>query len=98
MKEELSINGLHARGRKAIFLVDALISATFALLLLSASINLFKTYKVVSYDTSISRSADLLFLTSTKAIMSSKDPDIGSGNICILRVYHGVRRVCGEAI
>ena len=98
MREERSISGRHVGRRKAIFLVDALISATFALLLLSAALEVYKVYSVAFYDEEVSRSVDLLLLTSTKAVMSSNGLVVGNGGTCVLRIYHGVRRVCGEVV
>lgn len=86
--------------RKALFLIDALISAVFAILLISALYSFFMVYKVVSFDKHISASTNLLLISSTKPIMVSNDAHIGSdkGLVCVLRVYHGVRRVCREAV
>ncbi len=80
--------------RKALFLIDAMFSFMFAILLLSVIMQELLIYRAYVYDAQMYNTARSLLITSTHALLN--DAIVDSGNVCILRVYDGVRRVCGE--
>ncbi|MEM4295236.1 MAG: hypothetical protein QXS91_00265 [Candidatus Anstonellales archaeon] len=83
--------------RKAVFLIDAMLSFTFLMLLLWHLIIFFQIYKVYEYDVRITTLTNNALILSYESIARDKRSDEVYGKqTCVIRFYQGSKVFCYE--